>query len=129
MRKIWIIAVVAALMLPALVFAKTRLPRECRQEIVQLCGLTSDRGKIRKCLRKKSDRSYLHGCRSELMKRMAARNSKPDAARNKQMKAQGGSEYSYGVGSQAKARLLPGKGQTGRSAGGVRPWRRLVNRR
>ena len=109
MRKIWIIAIASALMLPAIALAKNRLPRECRQEIVKLCGLTFDRGKIRNCLRKKSEQ-LSDGCQSELMKRIVARGSKTNAARHKQTKAQGGVEYSYGSAAKQKLDYFPAKG-------------------
>ena len=50
--------------------AQQRLPRECQQEIVKLCG--TDRSKIRACLREK--RSELsEKCASELRKRIEQR--------------------------------------------------------
>ncbi|MDN3645983.1 alpha/beta hydrolase [Pontixanthobacter aestiaquae] len=71
MRGIWISgAVLAGMLVAGVAHAQQRLPRECRQEIVQLCG--SDRSKIRSCLREK--RSELsETCASELRERMQQR--------------------------------------------------------
>ena len=60
----------AALGVTSLASAQQRLPRECRQEIKQLCG--SDRSKIRECLRDKAS-ELSSTCQSELRERMQAR--------------------------------------------------------
>ncbi|WP_209347079.1 alpha/beta hydrolase [Pontixanthobacter sp. CEM42] len=57
--------------------AQQRLPSDCRQEIVQLCG--SDRGQIRSCLREK--RSELsETCAAELRERMQQRRAGQNGA-------------------------------------------------
>ena len=78
--------------------AQQRMPRECRQEIVKLCG--TDRSKMRTCLQEKVGK--LSGtCRAELKQRFdarrsadsAARRSKPAAASTTQRAKQ---EFAYG---------------------------------
>ncbi|NVE94659.1 alpha/beta hydrolase [Altererythrobacter lutimaris] len=65
-----LLAATAALGLSAVASAQQRLPRECRQEIRQLCG--SDRSQIRECLREKAS-ELSETCRSELRERMGSR--------------------------------------------------------
>ena len=50
--------------------AQNRMPRECRQQIVKLCGM--DREKIRGCLREKYT-ELSETCQTELRQRMQER--------------------------------------------------------
>ena len=50
--------------------AQDRMPRECRQQIVELCG--KDREKIRPCLREKYT-ELSETCQTELRQRMQQR--------------------------------------------------------
>lgn len=70
MRNYWI-AGTAAVSLIAIgsAQAQDRLPRECRQEVVKLCG--TDRAAMRTCLRDKAS-ELSETCRSELSKRFEA---------------------------------------------------------
>ncbi len=68
--------------------AQQRLPRECRAEIVRLCG--TDRGKIRSCLQQKYT-ELSENCQTELRKRVAQR--REAAAEESQSEAQ---EIAYG---------------------------------
>ena len=65
-----LLAAAAALGLSAVASAQQRLPRECRQEIRQLCG--NDRSQIRECLREKAS-ELSETCRSQLRDRAQAR--------------------------------------------------------
>ena len=60
----------AALGVTTIASAQNRLPRECRQEIVKLCG--TDRSQIRSCLREKLN-ELSETCQSELRSRFQAR--------------------------------------------------------
>ncbi len=78
MRRIWIGGtVLAGLLASGFAQAQQRLPRECRQEIRELCG--SDRSQIRSCLREK--RSELsETCSGELRERMQQRRAGQNSA-------------------------------------------------
>ncbi|WP_394730990.1 alpha/beta hydrolase [Altererythrobacter sp. GH1-8] len=65
-----LIAATATLGVTSLASAQQRLPRECRQEIRQLCG--SDRSQMRECMREKAS-ELSETCRSELRERMQER--------------------------------------------------------
>jgi arylformamidase len=68
-----------------------RLSRECRKEVVELCGMTRDRDAIGKCLREKKDQLSA-SCTGEIMQRLGERREgqapRPAAAE--------ASEYGYG---------------------------------
>ncbi|XUU59426.1 alpha/beta hydrolase [Erythrobacter sp. HA6-11] len=66
----FLLAATAALGLSAVASAQQRLPRECRQEIRELCG--GDRSQMRECLRERAS-ELSETCRSELRERMGAR--------------------------------------------------------
>ena len=70
MRKAIIAATLAALGITTIASAQNRLPRECRQEIVKLCG--TDRSQIRGCLREKLS-ELSETCQTELRSRFQAR--------------------------------------------------------
>ncbi|MFZ1744255.1 MAG: alpha/beta hydrolase [Pontixanthobacter sp.] len=71
MRIIWILtAGTLALGAAGLVNAQQRLSRECRTEVVKLCG--TDRNTMRQCLREKAA-SLSENCRGEFRQRMQAR--------------------------------------------------------
>ena len=109
MRKIWIVTIAASLMLPAIVSAKNRLPRECRREVAQLCGMTLDRNVIRKCLRDKSSQ-LSDGCQSKIMKRLVERSAKTSAQGAQQTARQGGREVSYGAHAKQRLDYFPASG-------------------
>lgn len=73
MNKVRISAILtatAALVISATIVAQQRLPRECRQEIVAMCG--KDRSQIRDCLRERIGELNV-GCRNNLQQRMRDR--------------------------------------------------------
>ena len=74
-----------------------RLSRECRSEVVELCGM--DRGKMRECLQTKSS-ELSEKCSGEIMERVKARlgNDKRTAnpTNDRQYVALGGVEHAYG---------------------------------
>lgn len=74
-----------------------RLSRECRREVVELCGM--DRGKMRECLQSKSSQ-LSEKCSGEIMERVQSRlgNDKRTAnpTNDRQYVALGGVEHAYG---------------------------------
>jgi arylformamidase len=76
-----------------------RLSKECRQEVVKLCGM--DRGKMRECLKDKNQQ-LSEPCYDEVVARIrekragAERKAQPEM--EKQMAALGAIEHSYGNG-------------------------------
>ena len=74
--------------------SRDRLPRECRREVVKLCGLTFDRDKIRTCLTEKY-RELSENCRGEIVARV--REKMGDAASTPKGPAAGATEYAYGT--------------------------------
>ncbi|MEE9433651.1 MAG: alpha/beta hydrolase [Sphingorhabdus sp.] len=108
MRKLWLVPLTIALTLPVFLAAQNRLPRECRQEIRQLCDLTGDRQAIRQCLRKKSSQ-LSENCQGELMKRFAARRGKTNTALGEPAVSHSGSEYSYGDAAKQNLDFYPAK--------------------
>lgn len=69
-----------------------RVSRECRREIVKLCGLSFDRGKMAQCVAGKLD-ALSDGCRKELVERIVRR------------KAPMLGQHEFAYGSDAKQRL------------------------
>jgi arylformamidase len=82
MRKLLIAgAAASSLIAISTANAQQRLPRECRQEIVKLCG--TDRSKMRECMREKG--GELSGtCRAELKQRFDARRGASGATQDAQ---------------------------------------------
>lgn len=74
--------------------SRERLPRECRREVVKLCGLTFDRDKIRACLSGKFQ-ELSEGCRGDIVERV--RDRMGDAASAPKGPAAGATEYAYGT--------------------------------
>lgn len=74
--------------------ARDRLPRECRREVVKLCGLTFDRDKIRTCLTGKFQ-ELSTDCRGDIMARV--RDRMGDAGVAPKGPAAGATEYTYGA--------------------------------
>jgi arylformamidase len=90
--------------------AQDRLPRECRQEIRQLCD--GDRAQLRDCLREKAG-ELSGGCRGELRERLQARQGRDqadDRATARSRDASGGLEVAYGSASLQKADFWRGSG-------------------
>lgn len=91
MRK-WIFGGVALAMVGTCAVAQRgqRLPTECRQEVVQLCGINRDA--MRGCLREKYSQ-LSENCQSELRAMMAQRGEGGAAT----ARATGGTELAYGT--------------------------------
>ena len=79
-KALLVTAAAAALASPILAQQRGqgRLPAECREEIMQLCG--SDRAQMRTCLREKAT-ELSETCRAELRERMEARGMREGARR------------------------------------------------
>jgi acetyl esterase/lipase len=90
-------AATAALAAPILAQQRggERLPPECREEIMQLCG--SDRAQLRTCLREKYA-ELSEGCSAQLRERMAARRGGGQGART-------GARAGGGMGQYASAKI------------------------
>ncbi len=98
------------LMLSSAVFAQRQgggLPRECRREIVKLCGLTFDRDKIRECLTGKFQQ-LSEDCRSDVVARVRERLASSDQTSSKGPAA-GATEYAYGNAALQKVDFYPAK--------------------
>lgn len=93
----WVLGTAAVVVL-ATACQGERLSRECRQQVVQLCGMTRSREVIGTCLREKQA-ELSDNCRSEIKQRIKARGG------GKQLReaAPGAVEISYG--SDAKQRF------------------------
>ncbi len=75
--------------------AQERLGRECRREIIQMCGLTFDRDKLRSCLVEKVSQ-LSSDCRGKLVARVRERMNEKGAGRTGERNASGGTEMRYG---------------------------------
>ncbi len=93
MRKSALITTAVLILPVTMVFARDRLPQQCRSAIVTLCG--TDRASLRTCLKEKAAELPAE-CKSSLRERMAARttakNSDSAPARSASV-----TEYSYGA--------------------------------
>ncbi len=96
MRKLLLVLLSTGLLLPMVAFAQKRLPRECRQEIRQLCGQSNGRRAKIECLRKKSGQLSQH-CHSELKARIGAKRKGRQKRSIGKQSAFNASEYSYGT--------------------------------
>ncbi len=86
----WILGAAALTMVATCAVAqRQRLPAECRQEVVQLCGLNRDA--IRGCLREKASQ-LSENCRSEIREQIGNRGGEGKVPRA----AVGGVEMAYG---------------------------------
>ena len=100
MRKIFLIAVVGAIVTSPFLYAQTRMSPECRREIVKLCG--TDRNNMRACLVSKADQLSAP-CHAALLKKIAAVRDKPRTGNrqgsgqqeNRDLLTRGGTEYAY----------------------------------
>jgi acetyl esterase/lipase len=86
---------------------RQRLPRECRREIVKLCGLTFDRDKLRECLTGKFQQ-LSDGCREDVLARVQERMGSAEQAAPKGP-ATGATEYAYGNAVLQKLDFFPAK--------------------
>jgi arylformamidase len=86
--------------------SRERLPRECRREVVKLCGLTFDRDKIRTCLAGKFQ-ELSEECRGDIAARI--RDRMGDAAAEPKGPAAGAAEYAYGAAPLQKIDFFPAK--------------------
>ncbi len=86
--------------------SRDRLPRECRCEVVKLCGLTFDRDKIRECLTGKFQQ-LSEDCRGDIMARV--RDRMGGAASAPKGPAAGATEYAYGAAALQKLDFFPAK--------------------
>jgi arylformamidase len=93
MRKSALITAAVLIMPLSSVFARDRLPQQCRSAIVTLCG--TDRSTLRNCLKEQAAQLPSE-CKSALRERMTARTTAKDMgsspARNTNV-----TEYSYGA--------------------------------
>jgi arylformamidase len=96
----WILATAALAIVATACQAQQgeRLSRECRQQVVQLCGM--DRSKMRECLREKS-RELSDNCQTEIgariSKMMGANDKRQDPKLDKAHLALGAQEFAYGT--------------------------------
>lgn len=74
-----------------------RLSRECRKEVVELCGMTRDRAAIGNCLREKKEQ-LSDKCTSEIKQRIAERGGGEQLRKS----APGANEFSYGSDARQK---------------------------
>lgn len=86
---------------------RQRLPRECRREIVKLCGMTFDRDKLRECLTGKFQQ-LSEGCRGDVVARVRDRMNSAEQAAPKGPAA-GATEYAYGNAALQKLDFFPAK--------------------
>lgn len=101
----------ATLALASFVHAQDRLPRECRQQVRQLCG--ADRANIRECLKQKAG-ELSDTCRSEPLSRIGeARGERRDGTgRGGNAPADGQRQiFSYGTDALQNADFWAGKGE------------------
>lgn len=95
----WILATSAIVLVATACNAQRgeRLSRECRREVVELCGM--DRGKLRECLQARSS-DLSEKCSGELRERVQARlgddRRTANPTNDRQYLALGGVEYAYG---------------------------------
>lgn len=96
----WIVAAASVAILAGAVQAQRgaeRLSRECRQQIIELCG--QERGKLRECLRDKAS-ALPENCSAEIRARVQARmgdgETNAPAQDGQRLAALGGVELSYG---------------------------------
>lgn len=100
----WIIAGLAASgTFAAFAQDRARLPAQCRQEIVQLCG--SDRSQIRSCMAEKRGQ-LSETCQQSLRERMQARRGETGTA-PRAARGSGASELSYGTDQLQKLDFYP----------------------
>jgi arylformamidase len=98
MRK-WVLGAAAMAIMATACHAQRgeRLSRECRQQLVQLCG--TDRSKMRECLMQKKD-ELSQSCASEIgeraKQRMGGRDRSANPTLDKPHLALGAAEHSYG---------------------------------
>jgi arylformamidase len=99
LMKNWIAGISAVALLATACHAQRsqRLSKDCRQEVVKLCGM--DRAKVRECLTEKKDQ-LSEACSTEIMERMKQRMGDREREANpkleKQYAALGAVEHSYG---------------------------------
>lgn len=93
-----------------------RLSRECRREVVELCGM--DRGKIRECLQTRSN-ELSEKCSAEIGERVKARFGDDQRTANptndRQYLALGGVEYAYGADALQKLDFYKAKTKASRA--------------
>jgi len=114
----WILAVSAVAMVATACHALRgeRLSRECRSEVVELCGM--QRGKLRECLAKRNSQ-LSESCYGELRARIADRQGKAERATSpaleKQHLALGAVEHAYGGDPLQKLDFYKAKGNAARA--------------
>lgn len=100
----WIIAGLAAsVTFTAFAQERARLPAQCRQEIVQLCG--TDRSQIRSCMAEKRGQ-LSEACQQSLRERIQARRGETGTA-PRAMRGSGASELTYGTDPLQKLDFYP----------------------
>lgn len=108
MRKFWIAgAAAASLIAIGSAQAQQRLPRECRQEVMKLCG--TDRAEIRSCLKDKAAQ-LSETCRSTISQRFQeSRRGEPGTRAELTAGRNGRQEFAYGSAPLQKADFWAGK--------------------
>lgn len=114
----WILAGTAIALIATAGIAQRgeRLSRECRRELIELCGI--DRGKMRECLAEKNER-LSQGCYAELRQRLMERQTRAERAAapklEKQFAALGAIEHAYGDDPLQKLDFYKAKGSGARA--------------
>lgn len=114
MRKIFLVAVVGAVVTSPLIHAQTRTSPECRREVLKLCG--ADRSNRRACMVSKADQ-LSEPCHTALRERFGALRDNPRAGKRQdggQRETQdrlvrGGTEYAYGSDPLQRLAFYPSK--------------------
>lgn len=114
MRKLFLVAITAAVVTSPLLYAQTRTSPECRREVLQLCGI--DRSNRRACILSKADQLSA-ACRTALRQRLGASG---DSARIGKREdgdrcVRGGIEYAYGTDPLQRMEFFPSKARNGPS--------------
>jgi arylformamidase len=118
MMRNWIMGVSAVALVTTACMAQRgeRLSKECRKEVVQMCGM--DRGRLRECMQEKSTQ-LSDSCQTEIgariSKQMGANDNRKDPSLDKAHLALGAAEYSYGSDALQKLDFYKAK------AGGAAP--------
>ena len=114
MRKLFLVAISAAVVTSPLLYAQTRTSPECRREVLQLCGI--DRSDRRTCMVSKADQLST-ACRTALRERLRASGKGPRAGKRDagDRIGRGGTEYAYGSDPLQRLEFFPAKVASGPS--------------
>jgi arylformamidase len=106
-RFVLAIGVVAVLTGGAALAERERLPRECRREVLALCGLSLSREKLRECLTGKVD-ALSERCRNDIIARVREQMGSADRGARR-APAAGAIEYAYGSAPLQRFDFFPAK--------------------